>query len=703
MNVEILAPLVRAGYTLIPLHPWNHVDEKGRKRGKTPRDPTWVIREYDPQEPIAWARGGGNVGVRLRDVDLVIDYDPRNTEGRNEQVLLALELDLGVRLDDCPKVTTGSGGAHYYLRMPPGLKVRNSIPNYPGVEFKSHGRQVVAPGSTHPNGRPYAWERPIDQVPNAPAELVAAIRKPDRPPAGTRSEERLSKEHVVHCLDQLSVEGYRDQDEWFELMQAVHFASGGDDEVRAIFIQWSTADPEYIDHAEVIQGRWDSLDPDPDGPAIGVGTLYKHVGDAGGSPHVPASMVFDRIEVIAEEYQPVFVRYKDGVPKSAYGNVVEAFKGLEIRMTKDTFFDTYLVKDPGHLPDYFTHLDSTEWSDDLCDAVRYVLQQKYRLEVGNDTITSVARANALKSKHDSLVNHLNDLERGDQPMLTDWLLRFSEAPPSLYVRAIGQIFLLGAVARAYSPGVAFQVMPILEGEQGEGKSTLLRILGGPFFLEGLPHDLGREAIMAAEGKWIIEIEELAAFRRIETEALKAFITRQVDKIRKPYAKVAKNYPRRFVLAGTTNENAYLIDSTGNRRFLPILLGRIHLSHLLAARDALLAEARDTWLANPDPRTLEVPPNLYSVAMAEQEARRIEDPWERAIGQFLDKLPDTEDTVATETILFDAVRKTMHQATSQDTRRISKAMKRHGWFKAKVPNPEGHSGRVNGYRRPGSLD
>lgn len=701
MNVEILDPLVRAGYTLIPLHPWNHVDEKGRERGKTPRDSTWVIRDYDPQQVLDWARDGGNIGVRLRDTDLIIDWDPRNLGGADgNEVLARFQETFGLRLDECPRVNTGSGGFHFYLRMPAGLRIRGNLKETftEALEFKSYGRQVVAPGSIHPNGRPYTWGK-LSMIPEAPESLVAAIRKPDRPKGGERSEERISKEHVVHCLDQLSVEKYRDHDEWFELMQAVHYASGGSDEVRAAFIRWSTGDPEYADDAEVIQGRWDSLDPDPKGDVVGVGTLFMHVANAGGSPHVPASMVFEpvKVGVSAEEYQPFFSRYKDGRPKSTYGNTVEGFKGLGIRLAHDTFFDTYIVKDLGRMPEYFTRLKSTEWSDDLCAAARYVLQQQYHLEIGNDTIDSVARANALMDKHDSLVDHLDGLERGDQPLLADWLPRFSQAPPSLYTRAVGRIFLLGAVARVYCPGVTFQVMPIFEGEQGEGKSTMLRLLGGPFFLEGLPHDLGREAVMAAEGKWIIEVEELAAFRKIEAEALKAFITRQVDKIRKPYAKTAQNYPRRSVLAGTTNENAYLIDSTGNRRFLPTRLGRIYLGQLAMDRDALLAEARDTWLANPDPSTLEMPATLYSVAAAEQEERRIEDPWERAVGQFLDK--HSESTVATETILYDALRKTMGQATSQDTRRIAKAMKRNGWVKARVQNPDGQGGRVHGYKAP----
>ena len=121
----------------------------------------------------------GNVGARLRASDLVVDADPRNYRP-SDDALARLRADFG--LPDCPTVETGGGGFHRYMRKPEGAEVVGSLPDYPGVEFKSLGRQVVAAGSVHPDtGRLYTWD-PLDgdpsNAPDAPDALLAAIRRP---------------------------------------------------------------------------------------------------------------------------------------------------------------------------------------------------------------------------------------------------------------------------------------------------------------------------------------------------------------------------------------------------------------------------------------------------------------------------------------------------------------------------------------------
>lgn len=84
-----------------------------------------------------------NIGVRLRDTDLVIDVDPRNFVGGADS-FADLAVDFG--LPDAPFVRTGGGGFHHYFRKPADMAVLNEIAGYPRVEFKSLGRQVVAAG-----------------------------------------------------------------------------------------------------------------------------------------------------------------------------------------------------------------------------------------------------------------------------------------------------------------------------------------------------------------------------------------------------------------------------------------------------------------------------------------------------------------------------------------------------------------------------
>lgn len=280
--------LIRAGLTLIPLHRWNAKDAKGRARGKSPIDGAWQSRDYDSREVLAQAkRHGLNVGVRLPPTWMVLDVDPRNfPEGRDS--LAELVADTGLDLTLCPHTLTGSGGHHYWFRKPADLQVLDSLENYPGVEFKSHGRQVVAPGSIHPNGIVYCWDdfAPFpDKAPQVPDSLLRLIRRPTRAHGEAAGFGELTSEMLVESLEWLDPTDWQDHDsEWLPLMMACHHATAG--EGRQEFIDWSTQDPEYADDAWIIGRRWDSLHANPSGGRRGrpvtVKFLHKAVQEAGG-------------------------------------------------------------------------------------------------------------------------------------------------------------------------------------------------------------------------------------------------------------------------------------------------------------------------------------------------------------------------------------------------------------------------------------
>lgn len=160
--------LARAGYELIPL----------RAGSKAPRDPNWLHRSYNATAVIEDARErSGNLGVRLRPTDLVIDVDPRNG---GDQALRNLVSDVGLELDACPHVITGGGGHHYYLRKPADVATVGKLPQYPGIDFKKFGGQVVAPGAVHPEtGKRYESEFFLlgpDETPDAPPALLDLLR-----------------------------------------------------------------------------------------------------------------------------------------------------------------------------------------------------------------------------------------------------------------------------------------------------------------------------------------------------------------------------------------------------------------------------------------------------------------------------------------------------------------------------------------------
>jgi predicted P-loop ATPase len=214
--------------------------------------------------------------------------------------------------------------------------------------------------------------------------------------------------------------------------------------------------------------------------------------------------------------------------------------------------------------------------------------------------------------------------------LDGWLTNAFGAPDDDYHAAAGAAFLIAAVKRVRQPGIKFDHMPILEGKQALGKSTAIRTLfGAPWFTDALPAALeSRDAALGLQGVWVIEFAEIEHLIRADVEVIKAFLSRSVDRFRAPYGRQFLTYPRQCVVIGTTNDNDYLRDSTGNRRFWPVRCEHVDLEWIEANRGQLWAEAaaREAsgeahWLTETDAKT---------EAAAAQHARLQDDVWEEKI-------------------------------------------------------------------------
>jgi predicted P-loop ATPase len=181
--------------------------------------------------------------------------------------------------------------------------------------------------------------------------------------------------------------------------------------------------------------------------------------------------------------------------------------------------------------------------------------------------------------------------------LDSWLVKYASAPDTPYVRKVSELVFLAAARRALFPeGAKFDHMLILEGPQGIGKSRLIAALTtNPKWSSELsfdPTEKKSELVMHLTGKLFVEVAELAALRRAPQEALKAMLSREVDRTRLPYGLRPDEFPRRCVLIGTTNEEQYLHDDTGNRRYWPVKLSgaQIDIKGFVADREQLWSEA-----------------------------------------------------------------------------------------------------------------
>ena len=266
--------------------------------------------------------------------------------------------------------------------------------------------------------------------------------------------------------------------------------------------------------------------------------------------------------------------------KSGVSIVTEDVKasGLQIKPTINNF-ETLIGKHYGdHLrlnemtgkPEFYRNNEWREWTDTEESRMRAYFESSYSMYSQNK-MTDALLIHFQNHKVNPLLDILNSLEWDGKPRVEQFLHDVMKAEDTEYIRECSRLIFAGGVHRAYHPGCKFDDMIVLIGNQGGGKSTIVRWLNieDQFYSE-IKTIAGKEGIEAIRGVWIGEVSELMAMTRVkEAEAVKAYITSQKDSYRPPYQKNVQTIPRRCVFIGTTNNPQFLTDKTGNRRFYPV--------------------------------------------------------------------------------------------------------------------------------------
>ena len=240
-----------------------------------------------------------------------------------------------------------------------------------------------------------------------------------------------------------------------------------------------------------------------------------------------------------------------------------------------------------------------------------------------------------------------------------------------YLAEVGRRFMIAAVARALKPGCKVDTMLVLEGPQGEGKSSAAQVLfGAAYFSDNMPNIGSKDASDHIRGKWCIEFPELSAMSKADVESIKAFVTRQTDRFRRPYDRHETVYDRRCVFIGTTNQDTYLRDETGNRRFWPVRIGNIDLPALKRDRDVLFAEAVYRFRQG---EAWHMPKNLLELVSAVQESRFSRDIWQEMLAPKLEGVREVALSEVARLLSIDRAR-----VGRQDQNRLTACLKALGF-------------------------
>ena len=215
--------------------------------------------------------------------------------------------------------------------------------------------------------------------------------------------------------------------------------------------------------------------------------------------------------------------------------------------------------------------EKRRWKDED-DAGFYNYMELFYGITGRDKLDSALLIVSSKNKINDVKEYLKSLTWDGVRRVNTLLSDYLGAENNLYTQAVMRKSLCAAVARAVIGAVKYDYMPIFTGPQGIGKSTFLSILGKEWFSDSLTSFEGKESAELIQGTWINEVGELTAMTKQETNAVKQFLSKTDDIYRAAYGRRTNKYPRRCVFFGTSNEEEFLKDMTGNRRFWPVDVG-----------------------------------------------------------------------------------------------------------------------------------
>lgn len=326
-----------------------------------------------------------------------------------------------------------------------------------------------------------------------------------------------------------------------------------------------------------------------------------------------------------------------------------------------------------------------EWTEDDDRELSMWLGMRCELLIrATSTVAEGVRIVANRNRYHPVRAWLEGLEWDGHDRLSFWLRDCLGVEDTEYASLVGTLWMRQAVNRIIYPGSKGDYALILEGSQGLRKSTALRRLGGEWYSDA-PLDLqSKDAFLALNGVWIYEIAELDAFNRAESTRIKAFMTMNEDRYRPPYGSRYISQPRQTVFAGTTNNDEYHKDPTGNRRFWSVLCHLVDLELIDAWREQLFAQAlaevqegKPAYPTREEERRLIVP---------EQERREIVDPWMEYITRWINE-PERAltNTFSTGEILAGAIKMTAERMDGQRSAatRVGNCMKKLGWTKRRA--------------------
>lgn len=341
-----------------------------------------------------------------------------------------------------------------------------------------------------------------------------------------------------------------------------------------------------------------------------------------------------------DDWKKDFLHNKDGeTPKSTSTENVKIILNNDSLLKGAIKYDEFaesIVKSKS-ISNTKIKLDKGNWTDTDTAKLRTYIEMNYRYVPTSDAVNTGLLSFATEHSFNPVKKYIETEKWDGTKRMATYFIDYLGAENSDYTKAVTVKWFEGAVARVYQPGIKFDMVPVLSGKQGIGKSTLVSKIFPDYVDDGLT-SLGKtkDDHQKLIGAWIFELGELSALSKTDIELTKGFISATKDRYRSSYGRLTQNHPRKCVFIGTSNDMNYLKDLTGNRRFYPIECGNgeaikdpfnisQHEIHQILAEAKVSFEHGDKLILDKD---------IEEIAHRKQGNAMLEDPVQEQVLRFI---------------------------------------------------------------------
>lgn len=483
------------------------------------------------------------------------------------------------------------------------------------------------------------------------------------PPAAPPAAPQGDLERLARALAAIPIEEIDDYDQWLQVIFAVHHESGGSDEGLQLAHEFSSRSGKY--DPDAVEAKWASVKGRAN--ARTAASIYAMAFRHGWQELVVAD------GDLADEVRPSYVTNPRGDILVTMDNMTKALSaGSECGMTiaYDSFKDE-IVK---------SHDGGTNWApfrDADYSRLRINLERigfkPPTKEITREAVQFAAELNGF----DSAQLWLNRLQWDGVPRVEGFFPTYWNTADSAYTRATGRYLWTALAGRVLDPGCKADMAPVAYGPQGARKSSgVAAIAPDPeFFAEISFGEKDADISRKMRGRLIAELAELRGLHTKDSESIKSFIARQFEDWTPKFKEFNTKFARRLVFFGTTNQQEFLSDETGNRRWLPLAVGEVDVDGITRDRLQLWAEGRELFLrGGVDYKDAE------RLAAREHGTFMIHDSWEDAIHRWLET--EEPESISSAAIFANVLLMTTREITRAHDMRLGKAMAALGYKKGR---------------------